>query len=185
MISFSKPQVPKDHYYRGYDNKERWMDYWYQIDAVLNTGKERVLEVGIGNGVVSDYLRKMGLNVTTVDIDPELSPDYCCSVTELHKIFKPKSFDVSLCAEVLEHIPFECFPKSLNELSFVTKEYVIISLPYPAATFRFSLKLPALKEINFRFRIPLYQKHKFAGEHYWEIGKRNYPLRKILNIIEK
>jgi len=37
----------------------------------------------------------------------------------------------------------------------------------------------------FRFRIPLYQKHKFAGEHYWEIGKRNYPLRKILNIIEK
>jgi len=112
MISFSKPQVPKDHYYRGYDNKERWMDYWYQIDAVLNTGKERVLE----------DLRKMGLNVTTVDIDPELSPDYCCSVTELHKIFKPKSFDVSLCAEVLEHIPFECFPKSLNELNFVTKE---------------------------------------------------------------
>jgi len=27
--------------------------------------------------------------------------------------------------------------------------------------------------------------HKFDGEHYWEIGKAEYPLSKIINEIQK
>jgi len=27
--------------------------------------------------------------------------------------------------------------------------------------------------------------NKFDGEHYWEIGKRGYPLSKIINEIQK
>ena len=27
--------------------------------------------------------------------------------------------------------------------------------------------------------------HKFDGEHYWEIGKAEYPLSKIINKIQK
>jgi hypothetical protein len=33
--------------------------------------------------------------------------------------------------------------------------------------------------------IPMfYKKHKFDGQHYWEIGKKNYTQKKIRKIME-
>lgn len=57
MMKF-KPQVPKEHYFEGYDEKARWISYWHQINEVLKTNARTVLEVGIGNGTVSDYLKR-------------------------------------------------------------------------------------------------------------------------------
>lgn len=102
-----KPQVSREHYFKDYDTKERWVSYWHQINEVLSTGSKSVLEIGLGNGIAADYLKKMGLGVTTVDIDPALNPDYICSVTELTKFLRLTFFDIVLCAEVLEHIPLE------------------------------------------------------------------------------
>jgi len=75
-------------------------------------------------------------------------PEYVCSVTELTKLFKPNSFDVILCAEVLEHLPFRYFGKALNELHTVTKRFVVQSLPYAGPGFRFCLKIPFVGEKN-------------------------------------
>jgi 2-polyprenyl-3-methyl-5-hydroxy-6-metoxy-1,4-benzoquinol methylase len=113
-----KPQVPKEHYFKDYDTKERWMSYWYQINEILKSNPENVLEIGVGNKFISDYLKKEGIKLTTVDVDPELKPDFVCSVTELSKILKSK-YDVVLCAQVLEHLPFLDFEKSLNEIKKV------------------------------------------------------------------
>lgn len=117
-----KPQVLKEHYFRGYDIKERWMSYWYQINEVLRTKARKVLEVGVGNKTISNYLKERGIKVTTVDINPSLNPDHVCDVAELTKIFKPKTFDAVLCAEVLEHLPFIKFRKALGELYEVSRE---------------------------------------------------------------
>ncbi len=42
---------------------------------------------------------------------------------------------------------------------------------------------------NFEFNIPRPQLkapiHKWNGEHYWEISKRDYPLQRIVTDIEK
>ena len=108
-----------------------------------------------------------------------------CSVTELTKHFRKNEFDTILCAEVLEHIPFKYFEKSLEELSNVAKNYVILSLPHFGIGLSLNLKIPLIRRINFTIKIPFPIKHVFDGQHYWEIGKKEYPLRKILKIISK
>ena len=178
-------QVPKLYYFKNYDDKDRWMSYWHQIDCVLKTGGKKVLEVGIGNGLVSDHLRKMGLDVTTVDIDPDLNPDKICSVTQLSKIFELNSFDTILCAEVLEHMPFEYFEKALDELHAVSKSWVILSLPYHGLKVAVSLYLSKMGAKSICAKAPFPTRHKFDGHHYWEIGKRGFLPKRIVKILER
>ncbi len=73
-------QVEAAHYNLKYDSKERFCSYWHQINEITKLKPEKVLEVGIGNGFVSDYLKKRNFNVTTVDIDKDLKPDIVGSV---------------------------------------------------------------------------------------------------------
>jgi SAM-dependent methyltransferase len=180
-----KLQVLREHYFEGYDTKERWMSYWYQINEVLMTKARKVLEIGVGNKTVSNYLKERGIEIITVDIDPSSNPDYVCSVIDLSRIFKPKTFDVILCAEVLEHLPFKNFGKALGELHKVSREWVLLSLPYAGPAFCLSVKLPGIVRKDLKLKIPTYRPHKFEGEHYWEIGKKEYPLKKILKILEQ
>ena len=44
---------------------------------------EKVLEIGLGPGIVSEILNKMNVEVTTLDIDPKLNPNVCADVTAL------------------------------------------------------------------------------------------------------
>jgi len=115
-------QVDKEHYFREYDDKRRIMSYWNQVKEVMNCEPETVLEVGIGNGFVSTYLENKGYSVTTADIAEDLEPDFIEDVRSLSDSFEEDSFDVVLCAEVLEHIPFEEFGKALEEIDKVYKK---------------------------------------------------------------
>jgi ubiquinone/menaquinone biosynthesis C-methylase UbiE len=178
-------QTPRNHYSWGYDSKHRWISYWHQINQVLQTKPKRVLEVGVGSKTVTNYLKAQGIEVITVDIDKDLSPNYVCSVTEISKHFEENSFDTILCAQVLEHLPFENFEKALGELQKVTKKYLILSLPWFGINFRITFKFPLWREKHLFFKLPLPLTHKFDGEHYWEIGKRNYSPSKIFGIIKK
>jgi len=184
-ITKFKPQVPSEHYFNGYNTKERWMSYWYQINEVIKTKPKKVLEIGVGNRTVANYLKTYGIEVITADIDKNLEPDYVCSVTELSKYFVESSFDTVLCAEVLEHIPFIYFENALYEIQKVTKQYAIISLPHFGIKFQFSFKIPLVKGQNILIKFPLPRKHRFNGEHYWEIGKKNFPLNRILLCFSK
>lgn len=175
--------MSKDYKFHNYDYKDRWISYWYQIDEVLKLGLKTVLEIGIGNGTVAEYLEKQGLKVKTLDIDRNLNPDFTASVLDMP--LENNSFDVILCAEILEHLPFEDFEKGLLELKRVSKKYLVLSLPHFGPPVKFSFKTPLLKEIKIAFKIPYHPKHKLGGVHYWEIGKRKYSSRKIRNIIEK
>jgi len=108
---------------------------------------------------------------------------YTNSATDFLTWQEENSFDTILCAEVLEHIPFEYFEKSLEELQKITKKWVVLSLPHFGIRLKFSFKIPKLQEKNVLLKIPYRKEHRFNGEHYWEIGKRGYSLDKILKII--
>jgi SAM-dependent methyltransferase len=120
-------QLPKSCYYENYDVMG-FISYFYQIDSVIKTKPKTILEVGVGNNVVSNYLDQFGFNIITCDFNENLSPD--CLADIRHLPFRNSRFDVVFSCEVLEHIPFKDLPKALSELRRVSKKYVIISIPY-------------------------------------------------------
>lgn len=180
-----KPQVDRSHYFkRTYITPERFASYGYQVNEILNCQPKRVLEVGIGNGFVSHVLRSMGLNVTTLDLDPALKPDIVASVTDLP--FPDNTFDIIGCFEVLEHIPYEFVPKALSEMARTTCRHVLISLPDFRHMVGFELLLPRFGKRKCSFSFPRLTKKKAMtnDEHFWEIGKSCYPLKRITKDIK-
>lgn len=175
-------QVTKDHYHRNsYASSERWLSYWYQMDLVRATRARTVLEIGPGNGVVTRELRREGISVTTCDIARDLEPDVVGSVTDLP--LADHSYDAILIAEVLEHIHFDDVPKALAELARVACTHVVISVPHPGYVFALNFKVPLLPRVDICFRIPFFwETHVFNGQHYWELGKRGYSVRRFVQM---
>ena len=178
-------QVDAEHYADGYDALYRWVSYWYQIREVRRLRPERVLEIGVGNGTVSAALAREGIAVTTLDFDPRLGPDVCADVRRLP--FSPKEFDVVLCAQVLEHLPFDELPVLLQEIRRVSRRHAVISLPCSRAGFFIvPTFLGAATAPKFSVRLPLPNRlcRLFFRQHEWEIDRLGFPLRKVRRAIK-
>lgn len=177
--------IKVDYFAKSYDTKERFISYWHQIHEVISLEPKNVLEIGKGNGFVSDYLRKRAVDIITLDIEKRLNPDIVGNILSLP--FKDNSFWVITCYEVLEHLPYEDFLKVLSEIFRTSKSYVILSLPDVERAYKLDMQVPKLGEIKKLIILPRSKKpvHKFDGEHYWEIGKAGYPLSRIINDIKK
>jgi len=169
-------QVSKDHYdFEKYVELERWISYFYQIDQVRNisriAGKKHlsILEIGPGDGIVTEVLRKKGMKVTTLDLDPELKPDYVSTLPDLGKV-KNKKFDLIICCEVLEHMEYKDMEIALKNLSEIGK-YFIFSVPHVSVSLATTFKFVYFKTLKYLLAFDLnFRKIKFNGQHYWEIG---------------
>lgn len=169
-----------------YLNRERWMSYVYQVTSVSDLRPSRLLEIGVGPGAVGDMVRATypACEYTSIDIDPNRSPQVCGSVTALP--FVDTSFDAAFCCQVLEHLPYENFVPALRELRRVTRRRLVLSLPDVSPFFFLRARgarrfLPVLwNGISLPSVWP--RRHDYAehGQHYWEIGAHGYPLRRIL-----
>ena len=178
------PQVEPDHYYdNDYDSKGRFCGYWHQIDEIIKLDPNETLEIGIGNGFVYKYLRGRKIKVTTLDIDRRLNLDVGGSVLKLS--FANGSFDVVACYEVLEHLPYEDFPESLTEIHRVSNSYAVLSVPDSTRAYRLDIQIPKIGELRKLIQLPRLRalEHQFNGEHYWDIGKGEPNLRKIMDKI--
>jgi ubiquinone/menaquinone biosynthesis C-methylase UbiE len=176
-----EPQVTKSHYSgSAYRSSERWMSYFHQLHMIEQVGARNVLEVGVGSGVLARELESRGIDVTTLDIAQDLQPDIVGSVTEIP--CGDASYDAALAFEVLEHMPFEESESAIRELARVARTHVLVSLPHPGWVFSVMYKLPLFPKIELFFQIPFFWRtHKFNGEHYWELGTRGYPVRRIVD----
>jgi ubiquinone/menaquinone biosynthesis C-methylase UbiE len=177
-------QVDKSHYkFEKYCDIDRWSSYFYQIREISDLKIKSVLEIGVGDGLLGNYIKNnTDIEYKSIDSDKELRPDIIGTVEKIP--FADNNFDVVCIFEVLEHLPFGKFEKILKELKRVSRRYVIISLPHFGPTIKFLLKIPFFREFAFSFKIPFYKKHIFNGEHYWEIGKKNYEPEKIIKILK-
>jgi hypothetical protein len=173
----------RSHYAAQYLADGRVFSYAHQIHTVLQGSPRRVLEVGIGAGVVAAALRLAGIDVKTLDLQPELAPDVVASVLKIP--FEQKSFDYSVCCQVLEHLPFDAFEQALRELRYVTRLGLVLSLPDVTRYNYVSIRVPRLGRrewaIHSRLflRLPNPDDRLRGMGHYWEIGFEGFPLSRI------
>jgi len=186
----SKFVASKEYYYKDYDDIMRFISYFYQTSLAKELKPKTILEVGVGNKTLFNYLKQYGFDISTCDIDGDLEPDYIADIKKLP--FEDNSYDIVLAYEILEHMPWEDVDQALKELHRVSKKYVNISIPYPGVCFELILKFPLIGTIfrkrffDFLIKIPFF----FLGsehlkEHHWEMGRRKTSTRKVRNLIRK
>jgi ubiquinone/menaquinone biosynthesis C-methylase UbiE len=159
--------VSYEAYLEGYDDSYRLDTHEEQVNQVLMFEPSSVLEVGIGNRNVYNRLKKCGIDIVGCDIFKELRPDVVANVVSLP--FDDNSFDVVLCAEVLEHLPFEDGMKGLKELSRVAKRILVLTLPQLSYADRFFRKVKSIPFTSY-------------GEHRWELGSGQCSLKAIRKV---
>jgi hypothetical protein len=172
----------------NYVTPRRWSSYAIQIREAMLLKPSRVLEIGPGNNIVSGVLKSMGYHVETFDVDSRLKPDHVGSVTDEEAVERlAGKFDLILACQIFEHLEYEDFLEAAGSLKKAAPA-MVISLPYTennSKFFQFVIKIPGLKKISCTSKI-IYRpiKHEFNGEHYWEIGKKGFPLSKIRSDLE-
>ncbi len=171
--------APFGHYFTG----GRVNSYAHQIKAALEQKPASILEVGKGSGMVAAALRTLGIKVTTLDIQRDLEPDVVGSVTAIP--LPGAAFDVTLCCQVLEHLPFEDFSCALVELRRVTTGALVLSLPDDSRYYSVDARLPFNLALNWNWSPVSVPARSFPSSkrskmgHFWEIGYRGTSLRNV------
>ena len=92
-------------------------------------------DIGCGNGVFINRLTKDRAFNRLVGVDRSLSALHFVQTEKYHSDIsdlpiEDSTFDCVTCLEVLEHLPVTVYQKSLNELARVSKNYIIVSVPF-------------------------------------------------------
>ena len=85
------------------------------LNLIDNGEGKKALDVGCREGYQSEFLKKKGYSVTSIDIEKKYK---LCKIVDVNKKlpFKDGTFDLIWCSEVIEHL--ESPKKSLNEFRF-------------------------------------------------------------------
>lgn len=91
-----------------------------------------LLEVGCGDGriinrLIGKYKKICGLDISSNALKYVKTPKIQGSLEKLP--FPDNSFDIVICCEVLEHLPYPIYNKALKEIERVSKNYILISVP--------------------------------------------------------
>lgn len=190
-------QIPQEYYnFSFYVSKERMITYWHQANEILSKKPEKILEVGIGNGIVSSILRAFGLKTVTVDINESLKPDFVASITDLKSSFEEGQYPFVLCARVLQHLPFSEFEKAISQLCHVTSGYLLLTLPVETIRFYFRFRITGKGPVTFSIAFPLFLKRilkkllktsiKSKTQNFWKINQNSeVSMANISRILKK
>ncbi|MFB3882368.1 MAG: class I SAM-dependent methyltransferase [Armatimonadota bacterium] len=152
------PVVPHSAHGYGFLNyvsRKRMLTFWYQLAEIMQLDVNSVLEIGLGPRVVTGVLKELGKQVKTADIDPALNPDYLVPVQRLTSVIPPDSFDLLLCARVLHHVPLDELDTALEEMSKVSRRYVLLTVPVDELRFYLGASATARPQRWLSFRVPL------------------------------
>lgn len=158
-----------------------------QIYLANRYGGESMLEVGLGNGFVSSFMKRSGKQLVTIDVNPDLNPDYLGSIVDEPYHFQPKEFDTVLCFEVLEHLPWDLFRDAIQSIAILSKGALILSLPRAKQTglnISGTVKFFKFQEKSFDFTIEKKRKDIYSG-HHWELEWKSFCSVKAVTEILK
>lgn len=204
-LRLSASQALSDHLFgmASRINEEKFFSYYNQVREVTSLPRSRVgsiLEIGAKGGVFNSLIKNYNYDVTTFDIDPIVGPDIVGNVLDMQ--LETGSYDLAACFEVLEHLPYKHFTTAVRELARVSRNYVFLSLPYSCNSFYFEFRLRLVHKLVHRLSgsfsffsyWPSFYKDIDAEQlakrddkhnpHYWEIGRRSFPKKRVLADIE-
>ena len=101
------------------------------VDSIPDTVKTG-LEIGFYDLRLSALLRGR-VDMVSIDLprNVETKDGYKLAFADLRALpFRDNSFDITICTEVLEHLPEEVLSKGVKELLRVSRKYVLVSVPY-------------------------------------------------------
>jgi ubiquinone/menaquinone biosynthesis C-methylase UbiE len=106
---------------------------------VISTESKRILDVGCGEGVFPHYVTHhysvQARQITGLDIEPErlrlassINPEVQFNRGSIYHLpYQANAYDLVMAIEVLEHLEYP--EKAINELSRVSKKWMILSVP--------------------------------------------------------
>lgn len=183
-----KPQVTAEAYDKHAFHPLRIESITEQLRQICYSGYTNILEIGVGRGFLKHVFRLFPqISHTTIDIAEDLSPDHVGSVTNMP--FEDSQFDVVVCGQVLEHLPFTEFLPALKEIRRVARHKVILSLPDKRHHFGIAVCLARFGWFGFEWnparRRIARKEYEFNGEHYWEIGCKRTLRKDIVKKIKE
>jgi SAM-dependent methyltransferase len=197
-ISFdSQFQMEFKDFLEGLD-LSNWYRYYFIIKEVINLKPEKVLEVGAGNQVVKNCLKDFVKDYKTMDVNPRLEPDILSDLRKFRIEFKEK-FDCLICADVLEHMPFEDLNNNFKNINSYLKNNgkAIITIPHRRARIMIisplsykkakMIELPFWLKSNFKsfFKQVIKKDIWIDPHHCWEIGDGVVDRKDVESIIKK
>lgn len=120
--------------YRTSENETRRLE---SILSLIPENCQTALDVGARDGFHVSNMADRFEKITALDLtEPEISmKNVECVAGDIKKLqFPDSSFDLVMCAEVLEHIPEEFLGAACSELARVSKKYLMIGVPYKQDT---------------------------------------------------
>ena len=153
-----------------------------QIHEIHKLNPKSILEIGPGNGFTSSFLKRAGYEVVTVDINPALKPDICAPLHELKQHLAGQKFDLVVCCEVLEHMPWDEFRSNVRYLSDAGNR-LFMTLPNYKRAFGVGalIKFPWLPRIPIGAYVNIKAPKTLEGTaHFWEVGSYNYCTKKAI-----
>jgi methyltransferase family protein len=177
-------QVDASWYGESYMTLPRFVTHWHQAHEVASVcpAGGQVLEIGPGSGHVTWLLRDWGRRVVTADFDRSVGPSVVSDVVRLP--LAESGVDCVLAAEVLEHLPFAELGAALAELRRVTRRHLVLTLPAPFVGLSGLLNLTKVSPRRLHLGLPYRRRHRFDGQHHWELGKRGTSVRAVRSAIE-
>lgn len=149
---FNKDAAEYEQYYEGNDideiqhklrKRNDWKTYTSVLDDLLQEDKkiDSVIDVGcgIGNFLLELVCKKKFTTIVGVDFLKDTmriaheKKQYFGMVdfiqgNLLNMPFKEKSFDLTVCVNVLHHVHKEDVPRALDELTRITKNYLMVEI---------------------------------------------------------
>lgn len=110
-------------------NRERVEQTRQMIPEDVHT----LLDLGCGDGLVTNELVELGIDVVGTDFSP-VALKFVAGKRVTSSVdaipFPDGYFDLVLCAETIEHLPDGVYENALCEMERVARRYIIISTPH-------------------------------------------------------
>jgi len=116
-----------------YRASEREQARIHDLFALMPDKGWRALDIGARDGYLSKLLAERYGQVVALDLEkPNINHPRIVSVkgNVCHLEFEDDSFDLVVCAEVLEHLPPVMLPAACREIARVARLAIVIGVPY-------------------------------------------------------